>query len=474
MNKILGSLFLILNTSVFALSTASVNQSWFYPGDQVILTISSDGNNVIFPVIDAVAGNPVLYTSNSQKILIINGKRSRSINQSYAFSPQSDLTIPTYTLTVDGVKQDTLPIDISLKTPVKTKMGDNYILQAKINKKSIFIGDEVELTVTIKEKKTATKGMQLNLVIPEVAGLFFIKNNNSDQASDENYNIHTLNYKIVADDFGHFDIPPVMAIVGSQNTRVFGNFSINSQASKTIKIRSNSLTLTVKPLPDELRIFGDFKIEARIDTSKSESGKAVNLIITIRGNGNFEDIEKYNLAIANTTIYGDESEFDYQQWQQKFAIVGEQDFIIPSFTLDYFDKATQRKKHIATQPINIQVKHAKLEKQPTVKIDQNLSHINSNSPANNLKYSYLLFGILIGIFIGILLFKIKNRGIIKDKNLITQIKLSRNDKALFDLLLPLNMASLSTILQQLEANIYKNAQYKIRKKDVINAIKSEH
>ncbi len=120
------------------------------------------------------------------------------------------------------------------------------------------------------------------------------------------------------------------------------------------------------------------------------------------------------------------------------------------------------------------MKHAKLEKQPTVKIDQNLSHINSNSPANNLKYSYLLFGIVLGIFIGILLFKIKNRGIIKDKNLITQIKLSRNDKALFDLLLPLNMASLSTILQQLEANIYKNAQYKIRKKDVINAIKSEH
>ena len=31
------------------------------------------------------------------------------------------------------------------------------------------------------------------------------------------------------------------------------------------------------------------------------------------------------------------------------------------------------------------------------------------------------------------MFKIKNRGIIKDKNLITQIKLSRNDKALFDL-----------------------------------------
>ncbi len=307
MNKILGSLFLILNTSVFALSTASVNQPWFYPGDQVILTISSDGNNVIFPVIDAVAGNPVLYTSNSQKILIINGKRSRSINQSYAFSPQSDLTIPTYTLTVDGVEQDTLPIDISLKAPVKTKMGDNYILQAKINKKSIFIGDEAELTVTIKEKKTATKGMQLSLVIPEVAGLFFIKNNNSSQASDENYNIHTLNYKIVADDFGHFDIPPVMAIVGSQNTRVFGNFSINPQASKTIKIHSNSLTLTVKPLPDELRIFGDFKIEARIDTNKPESGKAVNLIITIRGNGNFEDIEKYNLAIANTTIYGDES-----------------------------------------------------------------------------------------------------------------------------------------------------------------------
>ena len=36
------------------------------------------------------------------------------------------------------------------------------------------------------------------------------------------------------------------------------------------------------------------------------------------------------------------------------------------------------------------------------------------------------------------------------------------------------MAGLDAVLEQLEANIYKNAQHKIRKKDIINAIKFEH
>ena len=83
-------------------------------------------------------------------------------------------------------------------------------------------------------------------------------------------------------------------------------------------------------------------------------------------------------------------------------------------------------------------------------------------------------GIAIGAFISILFVALKNKQPSKDKSLVNQIKLARGDKALFDLLLPLNMLSLEAILQQLEANIYKNAQHKIRKKDIINAIKFEH
>ena len=82
-------------------------------------------------------------------------------------------------------------------------------------------------------------------------------------------------------------------------------------------------------------------------------------------------------------------------------------------------------------------------------------------------------GIFIGALVATLVILFKNKTPNNDKNLINQIKLARGDKALFDLLLPLNMAELESVLQMLEANIYKNSQHKIRKKDIINAIKFE-
>ncbi len=443
MNKILGNLLFLMSAPIFALSTASVNQTWFYPGDQIILTLSSDGDKVSFPSLSNISGSPVLYTSNSQKISIVNNKHSKQSSKSYIFKPAKSLNIPAYTLMVDGDKQSTRAIEITLKKPSQAKAGDDYILQIEADKQTFFLGDEINLKVIFKEKKSLTSNSPVNIAMPEVKDLLFIKNQKSTQSTDDNYNIHTLSYRLSADNFGTFNIPSAVASIGNQNNNIFGNFS----TAKIKKIHSNPLTLTVKPLPDALRIFGDFNIKASIDKTQATQGKAVNL--------------KFNLDIEGATIYSDEAEFSYNQWQQKFAIVGGQNFVIPSFEFDYFDKITQSKKRIATKPISIQIKSKKGVQKPIKKTDKKPSNINDNAPTNNLKYYYLLLGVVIGAFI-------------KDRSLVNQIKLARSDKALFDLLLPLNMLSLEAILQQLEANIYKNAQHKIRKKDIINAIKFEH
>jgi hypothetical protein len=455
------------------LSTASVNQSWFYPGDQVILTISSNGNNIVFPNIQAIEEIPVLYTSNAQKIRIINNQRSRQSSKSFVIKPIKSLTIPSYTVMVDGSKQTTQPIEITLKKPSQAKAGDDHILKIEANKQVMFLGDEIELKVIFKEKKSPSTGDQVSIIMPEVKGLLFIKSNQSSQTTDENYNIHTLIYRVSADDFGNFNIPSVVANIGKLSTNSFGGFSSLGQPSRIKKIHSNSLTIKVEPLPEALRIFGNLQIKADIDRANIKQGQALNLTITIYGEGNFEDIEKYHLDIENVTVYSDESEFSYNQWQQKFAIVADQNFTIPSFTLDYFDKNTQRKISITTQPIDVQVEGAQVVQKITNNTDKKAANMGGNLPVNNLKYYYLLLGVVIGGLISAFLTWFKHKKPNTDKSLINQIKLARGDKALFNLLLPLNMAELAAILQQLEANIYKDAQHKIRKKDIINVIKSE-
>ncbi len=471
MNKILCNLILLISAPIFALTTASVNQSWFYPGDQVVLTLSSDAQQVVFPPIDQIAGNPVLYTSDAQNISIINNQRTRKISRSYVFKPSKSFTIPAYTLTTDASQQSTQPIKITLKTPSQAQPGDDYILQIKTDKQEIFLGDEIHLKVIFKSKKTLSTDNQVSIAIPEIKNLLFIKNNKTLRSADENYNIHTLSYKLRADDFGSFSIPSVVANIGHRNNALFSNFSAISQNRKIKKIHSNPLTIQVNPLPDSLRIFGQFNIETKIDKTQAKPGEAVNLVVSVQGKGNFEDIEKFALAINKVTIYSDEPEFTHNQWQQKFALVAEHAFVIPSFTLDYFDKTTQVKKHISTKPINIQIDTATLALEASPQIKSKQANIDGNSSMNNLKYYYLLLGAVVGIFIGALTVFLKNKAPNKNKNLINQIKLARNDKALFDLLLPLNLTELEGMLQQLEANIYKDAQYKIRKKDIINAIK---
>ncbi|RUM77237.1 MAG: hypothetical protein DSZ14_08120 [Candidatus Thioglobus sp.] len=474
MYKILGNLCLLISAPIFALTTASVNQTWFYPGDQVVLTLSSDGNKVSFPSIGNIDGNNILYTSNSQKISIVNNKQSRHSSQSYVIQPSKSFSIPAYTLIVDGGKQTTQPIEINLKNPEQAKPGDDYILQIEADKPTFFLGDEINLKVIFKVKKSISSSNQVGITMPEVKDLLFIKNNKSIQSTDENYNIHTLNYRLRADNFGTFNIPSVVASIGNQNTNTFGNFPARGKTSQIKKIHSNTLTITVNPLPDALRIFGDFKIKASIDKTQVKQGDAVNLTLIISGNGNLGDIEKFKLDIDSATVYSDDATFTYNQWQQKFAIVGGKSFAIPSLKFDYFDKITQSKKSIATKPIDIQIEVKEPIQNLLNKTGKLLPGTDSNLPTSNLKYYYLLLGIIIGIIVSALVIALKNIKSKTDKSLINQIKLARGDKALFDLLLPLNIAGLSAMLEQLEANIYKNAQHKIRKKDIINAIKFEH
>ncbi len=474
MNKILGNLLFLISAPILALTTASVNQTWFYPGDQVILTLSSDGNKVTFPSIGNISGNDILYTSNSQKISIVNNKQSKYSSQSYVIQPSKSFSVPSYRLTVDGSKQVTQPIEVTLKNPEQAKPGDDYILQIEADKSTFYLGDEINLKVIFKVKKSLSTNNQVSIAMPEVKDLLFIKSNKSTQSVDENYNIHTLNYRLRADNFGTFNIPSVVASIGNRNNNTFSNFPAMGKTNQIKKIHSNPLTVTVKPLPDALRIFGDFNIKASIDKTQAKQGQAVNLTVTIHGKGNFEDIEKFNLDIDSATIYSDDTDFTYNQWQQKFAIVGGQDFIIPSLTFDYFDKITQSKKRITTEPISIQIEGKEIVQKLIEKIDQKPSNINSNLATNDLKYYYLLLGIVIGALASALFVALKNKQPGKDKNLINQIRLARGDKALFDLLLPLNIAGLDAVLEQLEANIYKNSQHKIRKKDIINAIKFEH
>ncbi|KAA0445292.1 MAG: protein BatD [Candidatus Thioglobus sp.] len=460
--KIFGSLFLLISAPVFAKATASVNQNWFYPGDKVTLTlsVSSNSDNVAFPTIKNIGGYSILFTGSPQKDYenVVNGVPNIKTSKVYIFEPTKSLTIPAYNFSVNGKKQTTKPIKITLKKRSKSKSADDYVLEMTIDKPQFFFGDEANLTIAFKSKKTLPPKIRANVSLPRAKDLLFIQYGKAHQSADKKYNIHKLYFKVNANNFGTFNIPRVVANVGYLGGVSQGKVIPNK------RLYSNPLKFKVLPLPDDLKVFGDFKIYARVDKTKVAQGKAVNLTLIIKGNGSFKDIEDFDFDIAGTTIYKDDALVNSKNWQQKFAIIGAKNFTIPSLSLDFFDKITKKKKHISTKPIFVQVKQNEqlikaTTKQPKIVID------------NKLKYYYLLAGVAIGLLIVVVFTAFKHKKPSKQPSLIKQIKSTKSDKQLFDLLLPLDLPEFEPVLHQLEQNLYRGATHKINKKAIIAMVK---
>ena len=129
------------------------------------------------------------------------------------------------------------------------------------------------------------------------------------------------------------------------------------------KIYSNALHISVKPLPNNLELFGDYSLTSTVDKTFVDANQPVNLTISITGKGNIDDIQKYNLTISNVVSYADEpkieSTFQTDEYggnfTQKIAFVAQSDYIIPKIELTYFDKNTNQVKTIHSEPINIKV-----------------------------------------------------------------------------------------------------------------------
>lgn len=460
---ILGKiLFLLAISHAFAVNNAKVNKTQFYLGDVITLTISAESSKVLFPEIYNIAGFKIIGSgSSSVSNEYINGKISEISSQSYSFKPTKSLTIKAFNLEIDGKKKRTNPIKIKLLKRAKSKAGDDFILTIKANKTEYFLGEKIDLQVIIKQKKSIITKGNIQVEPLKTKGLIFKPSKNFARSKDANYNIYTQNNQVIANQTGTFDLPVIAAIIYPNNN---SNIFAQPQRSTAKKIYSNTIQLKIKPLPDNLEIYGDFKITTSIDKSQVKAGKALNLSINIIGDGNLSDIEKFALTIENTTIYIDEPQIKNQQWTQKFAIVAQEDFVIPAFSFDFFDNHTQSKKTISTQKIKIKVQNPTPSNLQTPLLQLKVNNI--------LKYYYLLIGFLVAaLLLGLwVIFKRFNRHH-KNQSLIKQIQSVRGDKQLFDLLLPLNIMTLKSVLQQLEGNLYKNQNHKINKKAIIKTLK---
>jgi len=490
MKQILGKIIALicLTTYIFATVSIKVPNIAIYKGDIATFTLEAQGKgDVEFPNITDVNGYTILGVSKSSSTSIINGKYSKTIARTYSFKPTKDVVIPPFTIKIDGTNYTTSSKKISVIKPQPSKQGDNFVVKLKVDKSNLKVGESTKLTLIFKHKINASAD-KINVEEPKIENFWVKKIEGVKKYSQGDYIVQELSYLIFAQKSGNFTINPIEVDIGkvqrSQYSGGFFNdpfFDSMTNNIKWQKIYSNSLNLKVDNLPNGVELYGDFSINATVDKTTVYANKPANLTITVEGIGNLDDIKKFDLDLDDAVVYADNPKINTQlvnnqykgTFSQKIAIIANKDFTIPSISLEFFDKNSNKLKTIQTKPIKIKVLGTSVSnaqpliqtQQPTTKekvlVKEKIVYKNGVNG-----YLYFIVGLISGIILVYIFQKlIQNRSSQKENPFVKQIQKAKTDKELFDLLLPYAKTNqiVDEILQQLEQNLYKNGTYKIDK-----------
>jgi len=481
--KIILSIF-ILNLNIFANVTAFLQKDKIELGEKAILEIKVSGENVKFPTIDSIAGYKIQQMANSQSIKNINGVVTKEISKTYVFIPSKSIIIPSIEVQVNGKIEKTNLIKLTIIKPDLTKPQDFYI-DMEVSNKNPFVGEPVELVIKFK-RKTDVNLLNIFFNPPTFENLWTKSIKDEKSYRKDNYLIQELRYIIFPQKAGELIITPatIQVVTSSRSNDMFGYFM---SKNKRKSLFSNELKLDIKSIPNNIELVGKFNISVSIDKKEVNAGEPVNLILTIDGEGNLDDLSDINFKIENTTIYSDKAISDFNlvgkkymgRYTKSFAIIGNDDFVIPKISLKYFSLKDKKIKNISTKSIKIKVnkstkkviekENIKLEK----KIDNKHTEKISNIENKFEKYIYFLAGLFIGflaIFIKPLinLFKTDEKKKLSLKQRVNKIK---TDKEMIQFLIPyIEVDGIKDILNKIEENIYQNKNHKIDKKVIVKLL----
>lgn len=408
------SLFLIYST-LHAKVTLKAPDS-FYSGDSVVFAISASGNDIEFPNITHINNYTLQNGGKSSQTSIINGQRSQSITKRYIFYPTSDVTIPSFSIKVDGNIEKTQS-KIIKKLKVEKTNSKLYSLDIKTDKTNAYLGEEIKFELVFKYREDLQIA-GLDFVKPSFDGFWAKELKSQKPISKNGYIEQRIRFILFAQKSGSLNIEPLKIIVNTIDNR-YGNYSFfSSGATRSTPIYSNNLTLNIKPLPQDIKLIGNFSIETSIDKQNIDKGSAVSYKLTIKGRGNIDDIEELKLPLNDVTIYDNPSKKDFNivnnnyggVYQKSYSIVSNKDFIIPSVEIKYFDIASKQVKTIKTKSYNIKV-NGKEKKDTTLEIKQPIKQIETKTiekvitTSDNQKIIWFLIGISIGIFISFIFIK---------------------------------------------------------------------
>ena len=315
----------------------------------------------------------------------------------------------------------------------------------------------------VKQKHNA-QALDSKFIAPKMDGFWVSGEPKQSKYDDGTFIVTKLTYRLSAQHAGLLNITPAqLAVAKRSNTRdSWGSFM---QDVKWKSYFSNALNIHAKAIPQGAKFIGDFSILASVDKTEVNPNEAINVTIKIHGNGNLEDIDSFKPSIADVSVFDEKPVVKANEFTQKIALVGDNDFVVPSFHLTFYNPKTKKKETIQTQAIKITVHGAKAKQALEIKRNtptpQTLhpKNLQSNAKALALWQIGLIF--IGGLFLGVLIMFFKPWEKVKREK---SFDLKDEKKLLIKLLPYKHDKEVQMITDMLEENIYSQKKQVIDKK----------
>ena len=365
-------IFVLVSTFQFlwaASVEATLANTEVVQGNMAQLRIVATGNKAAFPNITEIGGAQVLgrHQGQSNSFTYINGKSESKHTTvlTLTFAPQKDMTIPAYSVNIDGTVYKTEPIELKVvKSNAPQVVNSNkFSLLMRADKKSVIVGESFAVTVFFSLKNGVRLSDNPQYTKPEFKG-FFVKDIEEEKAYREgNRQITEIRYILTPQSEGNFTLDPARAKIGVSDTSrrdMFGRFF----GTVWTPIASNTVNVEVKQKPEDTDLVGNFTLESNLDKESTKANKPVNLTVKIEGKGSLEDLEFPDYEIDGVTIYSDDAKVVsslvggklHSTLTKSFAFISDHDFNIPSRSFSVYD--IEKKKVI---PLDVKAYEVKVE-----------------------------------------------------------------------------------------------------------------
>ncbi|UCC11501.1 MAG: protein BatD [candidate division WOR-3 bacterium] len=377
--------------------SASVNRTQVGVNEPLTLTVTVQGENigqVPAPQLPDLPDFTVAGRSSSQStsIQFINGRliQQGSITYIYTLYPKKEGTfkIGACTIAFKDETYQTQPISItvvkgttpsqpqppSTMTPAEPGMpiDANIKLVASTDKRTVFVGEQIIVEYDLytrvniqgaeAEDAPSFSGFWVEPIFE--AQRFDFHQKNVDGVL---YNVSVLKKSALFPvTSGSVEIPSWgLNVQTIQQSRDFFDFF---GRTKTSRISSKPITITVKPLPDVNKPasfaggVGEFHMNAELDRTVSDAAEPINLTVSITGTGNLRLMEKPAVpSIPGVKILDPEVQDDIQvvndvvQGTRKFRypLIPQTDgeHLVPAIEIAYFNPRDKKYYTIRTEQL---------------------------------------------------------------------------------------------------------------------------